>query len=229
MNMVKMAGLLSLSLALCACNPAAQQNINNDQQSSSDKSQAYSGFLSSYKDLEEIKAEDNSLVKRYISPELKQRGYNKIMVDALQYFPAPKPNDSASRETLSAISEYTNDTFALAIRNTATLATEPGDRTIRLKVAITELNVVDKDSMDYRYLQTEFLSSEAVNEAAELIVKFTIEVEVLDSRSSETLARVVKTGFGESMKAGEPITLDKVKPLLDIWRETMQKSIVEQL
>lgn len=217
-------GFSFLLFLLSACSSAP------DQQTTEELVKNNSGFLSRYDDLKEVEVEDDSRVMRFLSPELKSRGYTNIMVDPISYHPAPPVGDEISREILTDVSNYANQVIVSAIEKSASIATEPSGKSLRLKAAITELNIVDKELTGWQYIPISFLITAASDGLDNMIVKLTVEAEFVDSMSGESLGRVTKTGFGGVLDDDKTqLTLEEVKPLLDKWQKTMEENLKSQL
>lgn len=68
----------------------------------------HTGFLTDYSNLKVIDSEDSDHVQRYLSPMLSTRGYTKIMLDPISFYPAPPVKDQISLMSLTNISKYAN-------------------------------------------------------------------------------------------------------------------------
>jgi hypothetical protein len=171
---------------------------------------------------------DESDLLRYISSDLKARGYNKVILDPVSYYPAPHETDAVSKDILSKISNYFNDAFSQAAYSTVDLVTKPGENTLRIKMAITGVNIEDSKLAAYQYIPIAFLVTAASGGLSEMTVKFQVEAEVVDSLTGEVLAAAVKSGVGEKLVNDKTaLTLDNLKPLIDSWAQTMQKTLAE--
>lgn len=216
--------LLSIIVLLClvACtstpkdSPPAKEMTN------------YSGFLSDYSKLKKVDVGDDSDLMRYISSDIKARGYNKVMLDPVSYYPAPQATDTMSKAVLSEISNYFNQTFSRAAYSKVDLVNKPGINTLRIKMAITGVNIVDAELAAYQYIPIAFLVSAASGGLSEMTVKFQVEAEVVDSLTGEVLAAAVKSGVGEKLANDKTaLTLENLKPLIDSWAQTMKKTMAE--
>ncbi len=190
----------------------------------------HSGFLSDYGMLEKVKSKDESVLMRYISPELKKRAYTQVVLDPVSFYPAPKPSDNISASVLKEISNYANQSFSAAIKSSTNLSTQANENAIRIKLAITGVSIVDKELAAYQYIPIAFLANAATGGLSEMVVNFQIEAEIIDSLTGEVLALATKSGLGETLKDDKtPLSLENIKPLIDSWAKTMQVTLKDNL
>mgnify|MGYP005813367223 CR=1 FL=1 len=196
----------------------------------SPEKQFHSGYLSDYTVLKTVDVDDDSELQRFISDKIKTRGYTQVMLDPISYYPAPQVTDTKSSEALADISHYINKTFTNAIASKVSLVSNPGKKTLRIKMAITAVDVVDKELKGIDYIPIAFLFNAAKGGLNDMDVKFQIETEVVDALSGEVLASAVKTGVGVPLDNEESqLKLDNLKPLIDSWSKTLVKTLVENM
>ena len=213
--------LLTLFLVSCTSTTGEQS-----QQAKSN----HSGFLSNYSLLKAVDVKDDSNLRRFISKEIKTRGYTKILLDPISFYPAPPAGSNISKQVLSEISHYFNKTFSHAISENFSLTNMPGKDTLRIKMAITGVSITDKSLSVYQYIPIAFLVTAASGGMSDVEVQLQVEAEVVDSLSGELMAAAVKSGKGETLNNDKtPLTLDKVKPLIDSWAKTMKKTMADNL
>lgn len=189
----------------------------------------YSGFLKDYSQLKEEKDADGKPVMRYISPKLTSGAYGKIMIDRVDFYPAPRPDKHVDSATLHQISAYLDQALRQKIGEKATVVDQAGPDVVRMRVAITAVAAETAALKGYQYIPIALVVQGAKSAAgaraknAELYA----EMEMLDSQSGERLGAVVKKGIGTEVKAAEAkegeekgekmVVLDNVKPILDNW------------
>lgn len=189
-----------------------------------------SGYISDYSILKKVQSPDGSSLHRFISQEMKTRGYNKLLLDPVSFYPTPPITDTQTKSTLSSISRYFNSRFRSAMAEKIIVVNEPGEQTLRMKMAITGVKITEKDLSGYQYLPVVMLSNVITGGISEAVVRVQIEVEVVDSLSGELMAAAIKSGVGETLKDKKAmLTLAKVKPLIDSWAVTMQRTIENNL
>ncbi len=216
--------LVALALSLSACNSTSSDNSNDEPLKN------HSGFLSDYSQLSSVDVGDDSQLTRFISKELKARKYTKVMLDPISYYPAPQATDTVSQKVLGEISQYFNETVSTAVAQEVAVVTEAGEGTLRFKMAITGVKILDKELALYQYVPIAFVINAAKGGLSDVEVHFQIEAEVVDSLTGEVLASAVKSGVGETL-ANETtaLTLANLKPLIDKWSKVMQNTIKQNL
>ena len=222
-NILKAISLSSV-LILTACGSTPEGDAQQVAKSN------YSGFLSDYSILKEADIGDDSQLKRFVSPELKARKYQKVMLDPISFHPAPQPSKNISQETLAEIGSYFNNTLSNEAGKKLTLVNQTGKDTLRVKMAITGVKIVDKDLKVYQYIPIAFVLNAASGGLNDMVVNFQIEAEVVDSTTGELLGAAVKSGVGETLNNdGTALTLAELKPLIDSWSKTMTQTLVESM
>lgn len=189
----------------------------------------YSGFLKDYSQLKEEKDADGKPVMRYLSPKLTSGAYSQIMIDRVDFYPAPRPDKNVDAATLQQISDYLDKALRQKIGEKATVVDQAGPGVVRMRVAITAVAAETAALKGYQYIPIALVVQGAKSAAgaraknAELYA----EIEMLDSQSEERIGAVVKKGIGTEVKAAEAkegeakgekmVALDNVKPVLDNW------------
>lgn len=187
-----------------------------------------SAFLSDYSKLKKVDVGDDSDLMRYISQDIKLTGYNKVILEPVSYYPAPQHTDMVSKEALSNISNYFNNTISKTAFSNIKVVNKPGINTLRIKMAITELKVEDAKLKAYQYIPIAFVINAVTGGLNDMEVKFQIEAEVVDSLTGEILALAVKSGVGERLTNDKTaLTLKNLQPLIDSWALTMKKTMAE--
>jgi hypothetical protein len=216
--------LVALALSLGACSSTSTDIVAD---ASSNK---HSGFLSDYSQLKSVDVGDDSQLTRYISKELKARNYTQVMFDPISYYPAPKTTDTVSKEVLGEISQYFNKKISTEIAKEMPVVNEAGEGTLRFKMAITGVKVLDKELAVYQYVPIAFLINAAQGGLSDVEVHFQIEAEIVDSLTGELMGSAVKSGVGETLtNETTSLTLANLKPLIDKWAKVMQNTVKQNL
>ena len=190
----------------------------------------YSGFLSDYSQLKKVDVGDDSDLLRFFDRKIKENGYENIMLDPVTFYPAPKASETISNKALTNIGAYFNNTVLNVAKESGKLVETAGAKTMRVKMAITSIDVTDSKLSAYQYVPIAFLVTAASGGLSEMDVKFQIETELTDSLTGEVLGAAIKQGFGEKLDDSEQaLTLDNVKPLIDNWATAMKSTLTEIL
>ena len=189
----------------------------------------YSGFLTDYSKLTEIDSGDSDHLLRYVSPMLESRGYTSIMLDPISFYPAPPVTDQISSETLSNIAEHANRTVMDMLKDKDYFTTEPGENTLRLKIALTAVSIQDKALSAYQYIPIAFVANAVRGGLDDVEIALQVESETVDSLTGEPLFQSVRRGVGGTLDSADArLSVDNVKSLLQRWSKTTA-SMTQQL
>jgi hypothetical protein len=148
------------------------------------------------------------------------------MFDPISYYPAPKTTDTISQKVLGEISQYFNKTISTEVAKDMPVVNEAGEGTLRFKMAITGVKILDKELAIYQYIPIAFVLNAAKGGLTDVEVHFQIEAEIVDSLTGEVMGSAVKSGVGETLSNEETaLTLENLKPLIDKWSKVMQSTI----
>ncbi len=193
------------------------------------KKENYSGFLKDYSQLKEEKDAKGDKVMRYLSPKLTSGQYHQVMIDQVEFYPAPKADKSVDSATLYQIRDYYDQELRKKVGAQVPVVTQAGPDVVRLRVVITAVKSETAALKAYQYIPFALLvqgikgAAGARAKDAELYT----EMDVLDSQSGQRIGAVVKKGIGTEVKEvkkgaekGEKmVALDNVKPILDNWAQ----------
>ena len=205
-------------LLLVGCSSTPSSNIPEETEN-----KRYSGFLADYSHLTVVDSDDSDHVQRYVSPLLSTRGYTKLMLDPISFYPAPPVTDQASAETLTDIAKYANQYMFELLKDKDYFTTEPGENTLRLKIALTAVSMQDKELSAYQYIPIAFVANAVRGGLDDLEIALQVESETVDSLTGEPLMQSVRRGIAGTLDSTEAqLTVDTVKPLLERWSNTAE-------
>lgn len=188
----------------------------------------YSGFLGDYSKLAEQKDAAGETVMRYVSPAMKPGAYQKLMVDAVQFYPAPMASEEVSDRTLNDIRNYVDKGLHDKLAAKGLLATEPGPGVLRVRPAITAVASQGEGLKPYEVLPIGFLISQAKGRGREATIQ--IEIEVLDSVTGERVSASLRKGVGAKLERSDAkLKLSDLTPLLDKWIDAGTAFAAERL
>jgi hypothetical protein len=189
----------------------------------------HSGFLGDYSKLAKEKDANGDEVLRYVNPKVKPGSYQKVLIDATQFYPAPKPTSQVGDQALTDIRNYMDKALREGIGGKLPLASEPGPGVVRIRPAITAVDAKNQGLKPYELLPVGFIISRGiVGKAKEATIE--LEVEVVDSVTGERLGAVVRKGVGAKIedKDGQ-LSLPHIRPVLDKWVDTGSTFIAERI
>lgn len=214
------AGLILTLFLLCGC----VSNHVSEAQLVKDNEQA--GFLTDYSVLKKFDAEDDSDFMRYINPRLQQLSYTSILLDSVSFYPAADNITANQKKTLDDISQHAQLLLEQSIQRTSLLVNTPSPTTLRLRVAITGVSSQDLSLKAYQYVPIAFLVTAAAGKLNDKVVRIRLEGELVDSLTGEVMIAATKSGFGGVLdNESEPLTLEKVNPLLNDWAAVLEKNL----
>lgn len=187
-----------------------------------------SGFLGDYSALSEVQDTAGDKVMRYVNPKFTSAEYQAIIVDAIQYYPSPKPNEQVTTSTLTEISNYLEKGLNEKLGSKVTLAPEPGPGVARVRTAITAVAANSPGLKPYELVPIGFLVSSVKGRGKEAAIQ--VEVEVVDSVTGELLGAAVRKGVGAKLASKDAkLSLKDLQPLLDKWIDTGASFVAERL
>lgn len=189
-----------------------------------DKS-AGSGFLPDYSKLQEQDVPGGKGKRlAYVNPVFTPQRYNALILEPLQYYPEPKPNEYVNTQILDQIRDYANQSLRQKVGEKMRLVDQPGPGVARLRVAITAAGADTEALKAYQYIPIGLAitgAMAAVEGGRPKQATIAIEAEADDSLTKEVLFMVMRGGEGERVKSEKDgqhkVTLDELKPLIDDW------------
>ena len=205
----------SLLLGVILCLVTIAQALSQD-----------AGFLKDYSQLEMKK--DAKVVERksWHSPTLTPQNYQKIIIEPITFFPAPRPTEQVSMRALDEIRAYIDGGVRKAVEASIPAVSAAGPGVIRFRWAITAASV-DKSLKAYQLVPLALVVTAAKRGTgnATYDIKLMVEGEWLDSVSGEVLMRAVRVGKGVEIKGDAPLTLKVVQPQLDSWMAAIKEDV----
>lgn len=199
--------------------------------SGSAAAEEYSGFIKDMPELEEQKGDDG-VIARYVSPRLSSGEYTKVLLEPVQIFPEPEPSDKVDAATLKQAEQYLDESMRREVGKRVMLTDTPGPGVVRVRLALTGAKAEAAELKPYQYVPVALLLNVAADAAGvkKKDAKLYGEAELLDSVSGERLGVVVRESRGQQMKqAGDTVTLDSVKPLIDEIAERAAENLARAL
>lgn len=189
-----------------------------------------SGFLGDYSQLEVRKDALGVERRLWVSPRLTRKAYHKILLEPVNYFPAPEPSEKVSMGVLDSIRHYIDGSVRKAMAGVVPLADASGPGVLRVRMAITAAEVEGMKLKPYQLVPVAlvFTAAKEATGSAHRPVRLFVETEMTDSVSGEPLARAVREAQGLEVASDEALSLQVVKPRIDEWVETMAEQLRER-
>ena len=193
-----------------------------------DLEEKQSGFLKSYKGLEEDPKFKN--IQIAITDGIDFSQYNSIMIDDIIVMSGiPKEKQTLKQKQLyKDISDYLTSHYKEKVRGSVyNLAEEVAPKTMRYEIAISAVEVHFDDMSWYQYTPiTLALTGAARSTYSDEAVRILGEARLVDAQTGEVLmrARSLQTGEKVTVEADE-LTFKNVKPGLDGWLKNTQNNL----
>jgi len=182
----------------------------------------YSGFLDDYSQLEEVEVETGGIGLIWVDPDIADRGYTKAILEPVVIYPAPKRDSDEAKAFIKDVTTYMDAAIQAAVGNTIILTGNAGPNTVRVRFALTGVEISNEDLSTYEYVPVAmiFAGAKTAAGARAQAVEVFFEAEMVDSISGEVMGRSVRKGLGESLEnKSEVLTKEKMYPQLDLWAE----------
>jgi hypothetical protein len=197
MNMTRkaFAGVVFSSLLLAGC---VSKVTEQDQ---------YSGFLTDYDGLQEVTTPSGAKVMRWMAPGFTPGAYNNVVFTQLVLYPAPKPTDRVSLQTLQELQSYAS----LRVKNVLSqkfsvvpdLKSAPaGSRALIMNVAITGVSAANEGMKWYEVVPVAAVVGgvQAATGHRDQSTELYLEADLVDAKSGLPVVKVVRKVFGEVLK-----------------------------
>lgn len=216
------------------------------QQAATSGEYVYKDFLSDYSKLEPMG--DEPMPLRYRKPDVDFSQYNKVMVDRIKVFLHEDADyKGIDPAELKELTDYFHNAITEALGDAYPVVEETGPDVLRLRIAIADL-VPTKPEASVVTLVVPFLwVGEAGTGVAQdkpgstpFVGEATIEMEALDSESSEQLAAYIETRIGKKYNWVEGIekgvsdymkaysTWAYTKQAMDHWAQLLRQRLDEE-
>ena len=180
--------------------------------------QQFSGFLGDYSQLKPAQSPSGKPTLRWISPDYHSANYTNVVFEPVVYYPAARPNERISQQTLDQIRQYTDSQLKQAIAARKSVVAQPGARTLRVKSAITAVTAENEGMQFYEVVPIAAVVAStmaATGHRTQNSALF-LELEAVDAQTGKPMIKVVRKAFGKSLPNNSaPITLNDVRPGID--------------
>lgn len=190
----------------------------------------YSGYLSSYDNLQEVATPSGGTAMRWVSPSWSPDAYNTIAFERLELYPAPKPNERVNQQTLDDIQNYMNTkvkaTLGQKYRMVSRSSAAPkGSKTLIMRAAITRVSASNEGMKWYEVVPIAAVvgATQAATGHRDQDTELYIEAELIDEKNNQTVVRVVRKVFGKQLSnENQKITAQDFKTAInklnaDLW------------
>lgn len=182
----------------------------------------YSGFLADYSKLQPAQSASGSPIMRWISPGLDLQRYSSVLVEKPLFYPAPQPSAQVSQQTLDEIASYLQQAMQRELAGRLRIVEQPEQDTLVLRSAISAVSLSPEGIKAYELLPITLVAAAAGAAAGtrDLDSEIYVELEAIDARTRQPMARVVRKGHGLQLENDSTqLRLEDIKPALDVWAQ----------
>lgn len=199
---------LSLGLLLAACS------------SQTTKPEQYSGFLGDYSQLQPATSASGVPVLRWVAPGLNLQDYPSVLVEKPIFYPKPQPSEQVSQKALDDIATYLQQAMQRELAGRMQVVDQANDDTLVLRTAITAVDVSAEGLKVYEVIPIALVVAAASTAAGtrDRTSEIYVEMEALDARTSQPVAKVVRKGHGLDLEnKSTQLTVKDLQPALESW------------
>lgn len=194
------------------------------------KQEQYSGFLGDYSRLQPAKSAEGDPVIRWVSPDLRSKGYTQIMLDPVVLYPEPKTTAQVSEQALNSMTMTLEDNLRRELAKEVTLVSSPSPETMHVRIALTGVDISNKGFKPYEILPIALVAKGAILAAGKRTqeVALFLEMQVTDSQTDQLLAQVVRKSFGEDLSNKDKVLKQEdVNEVLNVWSKDLSSALHE--
>ncbi|MCP4769667.1 MAG: DUF3313 domain-containing protein [Gammaproteobacteria bacterium] len=206
---MKYVNIVLIGLMLAAC---ASSRVTSERN--------YSGFLDDYSMLEETELDTGGVGLIWVDPDIADKSYTKAILEPIVIYPGPKRDSDEAKAFIKEVTTYMDAAIQAAVGDTIIITDSPGPNTVRVRFALTGVDISNEGLSSYEYVPVAmlFVGAKTAAGARAQAVEVFFEAEMVDSISGEVLGRSVRKGYGESLEnKSETLTKEAMYPQLDLW------------
>ncbi len=158
----------------------------------------------------------------WVHPDIAEMGYKKAILDPVVIYPGPKHDSEEARALIEEVTRYMDAAIQSSVGKSIIVTDNPGADTVRVRFALTGVDISNKELSTYEYIPVAMLFAGAKTAAGQRAqaVEIFFEAEMADSITGEVLGRSVRKGRGDSLEnQSAALTKEKFYQQLDFWAE----------
>lgn len=178
----------------------------------------FSGFLPDYSKLQEVQTPTGQTVLRWVDPSFDPKNYSHVYFEPVVFYPAPKPTEQITEQTLDNILAYTNSQLKSAIGQRIPLASTPGPRTLIFKGAITGVSSQSEGLQFYEVIPVALVVAGTMAATGHRTreTQLFFEGQLIDASTGKPVVSVVRKGFGRNLSnAEQKLKLEDFRQVID--------------
>jgi len=200
----------TLCLLICSCSLGKYDQLNRSN----------IGFIGDYSKFKRINTNDDLKSFRYANEDMRAGRYSKVIIEKVDFYPEKITSSQINAEVLQQVQVYIDENFSAVIGEVFEIVDSPQEGAFIMTPRITTIQTTtgDIDAKEIIPIGTVIALSKAATGYRHQNIEVYLEVKLTDSVSGKFIGGSVKQGQGREISgANEEVTLDDIKPLLDIW------------
>jgi len=246
-KLLRMTTILVLALATGSAGVAWAEKGGASPQAKAGQFGDYKpqGFLSDYSKIKSVG--DDSDAYKYRNPSVDVKKYNRLMIDRIKIFLSEDSDyKGIDPMELKELADYFHQAIVKAVGDAYPVVEKAGPDVLRLRIAITDL-VPNKPEASVVTLVVPFLwvgdagagAAQGNTGSTPFVGHASIELEALDSASSEQVVAYIETRMGKKYNWTEGVstgvsdyikaysTWDYTKQAMDVWAALIRQRLDE--
>lgn len=183
----------------------------------------YSGFLPNYNNLQEVTTTTGEKAMRWVSPSWNANAYDTVVFNKLELYPVPKPTERVNQQTLDELQNYmTSKAKGVLGQKYRVVSNEgaapAGSKPLILRAAITGVSASNEGMKWYEVVPIAAVvgATQAATGHRDQDTNLFIEAELIDAKTNQTVAKVVRKVFGSQLSnESQKITTKDFKAAID--------------
>lgn len=215
---MKTAILCTLFILLSACSSSNFDKIN----------QSNVGFIGDYSKFEKVETSGDLKSFIYASKRVKSGIYSKLIIEPVAFYPEEVTSTQITYKLLQETKAYIDKVLVEAATPYFDIVQEPQEGALVLTPRISTIKTVtgDIEMREMIPIRAAIALTKAAAGYRPQDVEIYMEIKANDSIDGEFVGGSVTQGKGAEISgANAVVTMDNIKPLLDIWIEDASKNL----
>lgn len=185
----------------------------------------FSGFLSDYSQLKEVKTASEGAALRWVNPKLKHKSYNALILEKTALYPEPKADEQVTEEFLNQFTQLIDEKLAASTQPGFKLVDKPGENVLIVRPAVTGVSHSREGMKPIEILPVALVIGvgKAVAGTRDHDVEVFLEAEMVDSLTGEVMVQVIRKAEGEQLENDtEQMSMKHLNAIIENWGNDAQ-------
>ncbi|WP_269432993.1 DUF3313 domain-containing protein [Colwellia sp. TT2012] len=181
--------------------------------------------MGDYSKFKKVETNDGLKSFRYVSDRLKSGIYDKVIIEPVDFYPSEVTSAQVTSKLLREVKAYIDKKLVDAIALSFEVVEKPQAGTMRVtpRISAIKTSTGDVEFKEMIPIGSVIALGKAAAGYRHQNIEIYMEFKATDSIDGEFIGGTVKQGKGAEISgSNEIVTLDHVKPLLEIWIEDVK-------